>query len=72
MNQFVTLMDADDVQIIKWFVDLFFAMYNDMRSHTRAIMELGNGAIISESTKQKCNAQIQKNLRKMHETYIRK
>jgi hypothetical protein len=49
-------MSADDSQTIKWYINLSFAVQKDMRSQTGAIMTLGNGAIISESTKQKVNA----------------
>jgi hypothetical protein len=43
-------MSADDSQTIKWYVDSSFAVHRDMRSHTGAIMTLGKGAIISDST----------------------
>jgi hypothetical protein len=49
-------MSANDTQTIKWYVDSFFAVHKDMRSHTRAIMTLGHGAVISDSTKQMVNA----------------
>jgi hypothetical protein len=52
----VTKMSADNTQTIKWYVDSSFAVHKDMRSHTGAIMTLGKGAIISDSTKQKVNA----------------
>jgi hypothetical protein len=50
-------MEVDDNQIIKWCVNSSFAVHKNMRSHTSAVMTLGNGAILSESTKQKVNAQ---------------
>ena len=50
-------MSADDTQTIKWYVNSSFAVHKDMRSNTGAIMTLGRGAIISDSTKQKVNAQ---------------
>jgi Reverse transcriptase (RNA-dependent DNA polymerase) len=52
----VARMSADDTQTIKWYVDSSFAVHKDMRSHTGAVMTLGRGAIISDSTKQKVNA----------------
>lgn len=52
----IVKMSADDTQTIKWYVDSSFAVHKDMRSHTGAIMTLGTGAIISDSTKQKVNA----------------
>ena len=52
----VSSMSADDTQMVRWYVDSSFAVHKDMRSHTGAIMTLGKGAIISDSTKQKVNA----------------
>ena len=52
----IAKMSADDTKTIKWYVDSSFAVHKDMRSHTGAIMTLGKGAIISDSTKQKVNA----------------
>ena len=52
----IVKMSADDSQTIKWYVDSSFAVHKDMRGHTGAIMTLGAGAIISDSTKQKVNA----------------
>ena len=52
----ISSMSADDTQTIRWYVDSSFAVHKDMRSHTGAIMTLGRGAIISDSTKQKVNA----------------
>jgi hypothetical protein len=52
----IVKMSADDSQTIKWYVDSSFAVHKDMRGHTGAIMTLGTGAIISDSTKQKVNA----------------
>jgi hypothetical protein len=52
----IAKMSADNTQTIKWYVDSSFAMHKDMRSHTGAIMTLGKGVIISDSTKQKINA----------------
>ena len=40
---------------IKWYVDASFAVHNDMRSHTAAVMTLGEGAIYATCTKQKIN-----------------
>jgi KUP system potassium uptake protein len=52
----IARLSADDTQTIKWYVDSSFAVHKDMRSHTGASMTLGNGTIISDSTKQKVNA----------------
>ena len=50
-------MSADNSQTIKSYIDLFFATHKDMWSHTSAIVTLGMGAIISDSTKQIVSAQ---------------
>ena len=52
----VAKISVDDTQTIKWYINSSFAVHRDMRSHTGAIMTLGQGAIISDSTKQKVNA----------------
>jgi len=46
-------LEADDLQIIKWWVDASFAVHPDMRSHTGGAMSLGKGAVYSASTGQK-------------------
>jgi hypothetical protein len=52
----VTMMSIDDSNTIKWYVDAAFAVHKDLKSHTGAVMTLGNGAICSISTKQKVNS----------------
>ena len=46
-------MSTNNNQTINLYVDSSFAIYKNMKSHTGAIMTLGNRAIISNSTKQK-------------------
>ena len=48
-------LEADEVSIIKWWVDASFAVHPDMKSHTGGIMTLGKGAIYGTSTRQKIN-----------------
>jgi len=48
-------LEADNLQIIKWWVDALFGVHQDMRSHTGGAMSLGRGAIYSTSTRQKLN-----------------
>ena len=48
-------MEADDLHILKWYLDAAFAVHPDMKSHTGSAFTLGKGAIISSSTKQKTN-----------------
>jgi hypothetical protein len=52
----IVRMSADNSQTIKWFVNSSFAVHKDMRSRTGAIMTLGTGAIVLDSTKQRVNA----------------
>ena len=46
---------ADDLHTIKWYVDASFAVHPDFRSHTGAVMTMGEGAVQSTSIKQKLN-----------------
>ena len=48
-------LKADNLQVVKWYVDASFAVHPDYRSHTRAVMTLGEGSIIAMSKKQKLN-----------------
>ena len=52
----VLTLEADDSQTIYWFIDAAFAVHTDMKSHTGAMMSLGKGASIADSTKQKVNS----------------
>ena len=49
----VLTLEADDVQVLTWYVDAAFAVHPDKKSHTGSVFTLGKGAIISDSTKQK-------------------
>ena len=51
-NDILTL-EADDSHDLTWFIDESFAIHADKKSHTGAVFTLGEGTIISESTKQK-------------------
>ncbi len=48
-------LEADTTHVLRWWVDGSFAVHNDMKSHTGAIMSMGAGAIVGMSTKQKLN-----------------
>jgi hypothetical protein len=41
--------------VVKWYVDASFAVHPDFKSHTGAVMTLGNGAMQSIARKQKMN-----------------
>ena len=51
----VLTLSADNLRVIKWFVDASFAVHPDFRSHTGGVLTLGQGAIISMCRKQKLN-----------------
>ena len=49
------ILSADDLRVIKWYVDAAFAVHPDFKSHTGAAMTFGRGAVQSVSRKQKLN-----------------
>ena len=54
-KQLALTLEADDISIIKWWVDSSFSVHKDMHSHTGSTMSLGKDAIYSTSTCQKLN-----------------
>ena len=50
-------LSADDLRVIKWHVDMAFAVHPDFKSHTGAAMTMGLGSPINISRKQKLNTQ---------------
>ena len=46
-------LSADNLHMMKWFADASFAVHPDMKSHTGCNMTMGQGSVISASTKQK-------------------
>ena len=48
-------LKVDNLQVVKWYVDASFAVHPDYRSHTGAVMTLGEGSVIAMSKKQKLN-----------------
>jgi hypothetical protein len=51
----VLFLSADDLHVIKWYVDASFAVHPDFKSHTGGAMTFGRGVPISMSRKQKLN-----------------
>jgi hypothetical protein len=49
------ILSADDLHVIKWYVDAAFAVHPDFKSHTGAVMSYGGGSAQSISRKQKLN-----------------
>ena len=54
-REFMLRLRAEDLRVVKWYVDASFAVHPDYRSHTGAAMTLGEGAVIGLSKKQKLN-----------------
>jgi hypothetical protein len=54
MDEFLTL-GADDIAIMRTWVDASYAVHEDMRSHTGGVISFGTGAVMSKSSKQKLN-----------------
>jgi len=48
-------LEADSLQLTKWWVDASFAVHMDMKSHTGGALSLGKGVIFGTSTCQKIN-----------------
>ena len=48
-------LQADDLTVVKWWVDGSYAVHNDMKSHTGGTMTLGRGSVYSTSVRQKLN-----------------
>ena len=49
------ILSADNLNVIKWWVDAFYVAHDDMRGHTGATMSLGRRSVISMSKKKKLN-----------------
>ena len=48
-------LEADTLQVIKWWIDGAFATHPDMWIHTGGMLSLGKGAVYGASTRQKLN-----------------
>jgi hypothetical protein len=46
-------LSADDLRVIKWYVDASFAVHPDFKSHTGAVMTLGKGERCNQSQENK-------------------
>ena len=51
----VLTLSANDLKIVKWWVDGSYAIHKDCRSQTGGAMSMGKGSIISNSHKQSLN-----------------
>lgn len=50
------VLSADNLRVLKWFVDVSFGVHPDFKSHTGSVLTMGGGAIQSQSMKQKINS----------------
>ena len=48
-------LEADNVQLVKWWVDGAFTTHQDMCSHTGGALSLGKGIVTGISMRQKLN-----------------
>ena len=48
-------LEAEDLHVIKWWIDASFAVHPDMKSHTGGCLSLGRGSVYGTSTRQKLN-----------------
>jgi hypothetical protein len=46
-------LSKDNLRVVRWYVDASFAVHPDFKSHTGAMMTLGNGAMQSIARRQK-------------------
>ena len=51
----VLTLSANDIRLVKWWVDGSYAVHKDCRSQTGATMSMGQGSILSSSKKQGLN-----------------
>ena len=54
LNDVLTL-SADNLHMLKWYVDASFGVHPDFKSHTGGVMVIGEGTLQSVSSKQKLN-----------------
>eukprot|EP00980_Cylindrotheca_fusiformis_P014070 scaffold3673_cov93-Cylindrotheca_fusiformis.AAC.1 len=48
-------LSIDNLRVIKWYVDVSFAVHPDFKSHSGGVMSMGGGALFHGSKKQKLN-----------------
>ena len=49
-------LQADNMHVMKWWVDASFAVHPDMKSHTGGTLTFGRGTVYGTSTRQKINS----------------
>jgi hypothetical protein len=46
-------LEANDSQLVRWWIDASFAVHQDMKGHTGGVILLGKGGVYGTSTRQK-------------------
>ena len=46
---------AEDLNLLKWYIDVSHQVHPDFRSHTGGLLTLGKGSVYNKSSKQKIN-----------------
>ena len=54
-RRLVHTLEADDLTVVKWWANSYYAVHPDMKSHTGGNISLGKGAIYGLSIRQKLN-----------------
>ena len=54
-NKLVLILETDNLNMLKWFIDVSFAVHKDMKDYTDNGLTMGKSAVFSKSTKQKLN-----------------
>ena len=48
----ILTLSADNLHVLKWYVDASFAVHPDFKSHTGAVLTMGEGTLQSMLSKQ--------------------
>ncbi len=54
-KKLILTLEADDMKMMKWYIDASYAVHKDMKGHTGGGMTMGKGSVYNRSTKQKIN-----------------
>ena len=55
-NESTRIIGADNLTVMKTWVDAAYAVHHDMKSHTGGVVSFGTGVLYGKSAKQKLNA----------------
>ena len=54
-NKLVLILETDNLNILKWFIDVSYAVHKIIKDYTGDGLTMGKSAVFSKSTKQKLN-----------------